>query len=166
MKASRSVPVIALLVLGLAACAPPLEETSLDAMDPMDATAESAAPRAERAPAPAPVCDNCGTVSDIQPVKQKGEGTGAGALAGAVIGGVIGHQFGGGRGKDAATVIGAVGGGVAGNEVEKNMKSSTYYQVTVQMEAGGTRTVNVGTTAGIAVGTPVRVIGNNLELRT
>jgi hypothetical protein len=46
------------------------------------------------------------------------------------------------------------------------MKSTTYYQVTVRMDAGGTRTVNVGSAAGIAVGTPVRVVGNNLELRT
>lgn len=165
MNPFRSVPAVVVLVLGLSACAPPLEETSLDAAE---ASEESATPRAQSVPAPVPepVCDNCGTVSAIQPVRQKGEGSGAGALAGAVIGGVIGHQFGGGRGKDAATVIGAVGGGVAGNEVEKNLKSSTYYQVTVQMEAGGTRTVNVGTTAGIAIGTPVRVIGNNLELRT
>jgi uncharacterized protein YcfJ len=163
MNLSLTFPAAAvLLVLGLSACAPPLEEAGLDAETEAASAGEASAP----APAPVATCDNCGTVTAIQPIRQKGEGSGAGALAGAVIGGVIGNQFGGGRGKDAATVIGAVGGGVAGHEVEKNMKASTYYQVTVQMEAGGTRTVNVGSTAGIAVGTPVRVVGNNLELRT
>lgn len=163
MNLSRTIPVLALVMFGLSACAPPLDDATLDAADEGASADERAA---AAAPAPAAVCNDCGTVSAIQPVQQKGEGSGAGALAGAVIGGVIGHQFGGGRGKDAATVIGAVGGGVAGHEVEKNMKSTTYYQVTVRMDAGGTRTVNVGSAAGIAVGTPVRLVGNNLELRT
>lgn len=161
MKSFPSLLLIPFFSLGLMACAPALDG---------DATAEPAAavamPARAAAPAPTPaVCRDCGTVSAIETVQEKGEGSGAGALAGAVLGGVIGHQFGGGRGKDAATAVGAIGGAMAGHEVEKNVKSTTYYRVTVRMEDGGTRSVNVGSTAGIAVGTPVRVVGNNLELR-
>lgn len=116
-------------------------------------------------PTPPPVCGDCGTVSNIELVKAKGEGSGMGALAGAVMGGVIGHQFGGGSGKDAATAAGAIGGAFAGHEAEKRFKGSQYYRVTVSMEAGGSRTVNLAAVDGISVGTPVRVVGENLQLR-
>ena len=87
------------------------------------------------------------------------------AIAGAVAGGVIGHQFGGGRGKDLATAAGAIGGGVAGHQIERSARASTYYEVGVRMDNGSYQTVKVDSAAGLAVGTPVRVDGNNLQLR-
>ena len=127
--------------------------------------AQSSAEKTGDFEASTPVCSNCGTVASITPVTMKGDGTGAGAVVGAVVGGLLGNQVGGGRGKDAATVVGAVGGAVAGNEIEKRSKSRTYYDVVVNMDAGGTRTVSVASAAQISVGTPVKVVGNNLELR-
>ncbi|HUP92925.1 MAG TPA: glycine zipper 2TM domain-containing protein [Solimonas sp.] len=111
------------------------------------------------------VCADCGTIASIEPVKAKGDASGAGAIMGAIAGGVIGHQFGSGKGNDAATAAGAIGGGLAGHEIEKNMKGTTYYKVTVMMENGTSRTVNLNTTQGISVGSRVRVIGNDLQLR-
>ncbi|MFP5356840.1 MAG: glycine zipper 2TM domain-containing protein [Gammaproteobacteria bacterium] len=131
-------------------------------------TPEASAPAARAAaPAPGPApCVECGVVSRIETVTAKGESSGAGAIAGAVIGGVIGHQFGGGRGKDLATAAGAVGGAIAGNEIEKSRNASTYYRITVDLESGGTRTVNVTDASALSVGTKVRVVGENLELRS
>lgn len=109
-------------------------------------------------------CHDCGTIAAIQPMKQKGESTGAGALIGAVAGAVVGHQFGGGHGKDLATAGGAVAGGIAGNEIERNKNAVHWYHVTVNMEGGGSRTVDVEQLNGLAVGSRVKVVGNVLEL--
>ena len=57
----------------------------------------------------------------------------------AVLGGVLGHQIGSGRGNTAATIIGAGAGVYAGNEVEKNKKTKTFWNVAVKMENGTTR---------------------------
>ena len=119
----------------------------------------------ESAPPPVAVCSDCGRVSSINEVRAKGEGSGLGAVAGAVLGGVIGHQFGGGKGKDVATGVGAVAGGVAGHQVERSARSTTYYEVGVQMDNGGFKTVRVNSPDGLQVGTAVRVDGNNLQLR-
>jgi hypothetical protein len=62
-------------------------------------------------------CKDCGTVTDVKTVKQKGEGSGLGAVAGGVVGGVLGHQVGSGRGNTAATVVGAGAGAYAGHEI-------------------------------------------------
>ncbi|MCH9827495.1 MAG: glycine zipper 2TM domain-containing protein [Gammaproteobacteria bacterium] len=130
---------------------------------PKPAPAPAPKPQAA-APVPAPVCADCGSVSSIEPVTEKGAGSGGGALAGAVVGGVVGHQFGGGKGKDLATVAGAIGGAMAGHEVEKRVRSTSYYRVTVAMEAGGTRVVEVTDPAGLSVGSKVRIVGENLQL--
>ncbi|HUS25638.1 MAG TPA: glycine zipper 2TM domain-containing protein [Candidatus Binatia bacterium] len=126
-------------------------------------SARRAAPRRAR-PAPVPVCTDCGTVTAVEPMKRKGNGSGAGAVMGAIAGAVIGHQVGSGRGKDVATAGGAVAGGVAGHEAEKRIRSETYYHVTVRMQAGDVRTVNVEQLEGLSVGSKVKVIGENLVL--
>ncbi|HEX4872262.1 MAG TPA: glycine zipper 2TM domain-containing protein [Nevskiaceae bacterium] len=145
------------------------EAEAKEAAEKAEAARREAEARAARAaaapPPPPPVCQDCGTVSAIQPVQAKGEGSGLGAAAGAVLGGVIGHQFGGGSGQKAATAAGAIGGALAGNEVEKRMKGSTYYAVTVNMDNGSVRTVNVADATGLAIGGKVRVVGDNLQPR-
>jgi outer membrane lipoprotein SlyB len=114
--------------------------------------------------AEAPRCTDCGTITSIEKHSKKGSGSGLGAIAGAITGGVIGHQFGGGRGKDLATAGGAVGGGFAGNEIEKRMKAEDYFRVTVAMESGGSRTLDVESTNGLSQGSHVRVVGDSLQL--
>ena len=118
------------------------------------------------APAKAAIapCHDCGTVTAIERLRQKGEATGAGAVLGALTGAVIGHQFGGGRGRDVATVGGAVAGGFAGNEVERNARAVVLYRVTVALDDGGTRSLEVADLHGAAVGSKVRLAGDSLEV--
>lgn len=112
---------------------------------------------------PVAVCSDCGTVSNIEEVRVKGSASGAGAVAGAIIGGVVGHQFGGGKGKDVATVAGAAGGAYAGHESEKRYNSTTEFRVTVSMESGGSRTVQVKSLNGAGIGSKVKVSGDSIQ---
>jgi len=108
-------------------------------------------------------CRDCGTVRGVDLMNKSGDASGKGAVIGAVIGGVVGHQFGSGRGQDAATVGGAVAGGAIGHNEEKKRSAGSYYRVTVDMDRGGTREVNVGDAAGLRPGDRVRVAGKDLE---
>lgn len=107
-------------------------------------------------------CANCGTVTDVRTLKKEGEGSGAGAVLGGVVGGVLGHQVGSGRGKDAATVAGAAGGAYVGHQVEKNQKSTTSYQVVVQMENGNNRTFTYSNPTAYKVGDKVKIVDRKL----
>lgn len=129
-----------------------------------------APPRAAAAPTAAPAtaaasCPGCGEVVAVSAVKQAGEGSGLGVVAGGVLGGVVGNRFGAGNGKDAMTAVGIVGGALAGNQVEKQMKAKTLYRVEVRMEDGSLRTVTEPAPPGLAVGSKVRVSGNQIALR-
>lgn len=125
-----------------------------------------------QAPAPKPVvCADCGTVEAVTPVQRQGDVNGVavgnttiglGTVAGGVVGGLLGNQVGGGSGKTAMTVLGAAGGAFAGNQIEKNMKKVTVYQVRVRMNDGTTRTVEVS--SSVPVGSRVIVEGNNLRM--
>jgi uncharacterized protein YcfJ len=112
---------------------------------------------------PRHVCDNCGTITSVEQMKSQAKGSGVGAVLGAIAGGVVGHQIGGGRGKDIATAAGAVGGGFAGNEIEQRARGTVYYHVTVAMQNGGTRTVDVASMEGLGTGSKVKVVGNDLQ---
>ncbi len=107
-------------------------------------------------------CKDCGTVTDVKTVKQKGEGSGVGMVAGGVIGGVLGHQVGSGRGNTAATVVGAGAGAYAGNEIEKNKKSTTSHQVVVKLDDGRTRTFSFKADTSYKVGDKVKIVDNKL----
>jgi outer membrane lipoprotein SlyB len=124
------------------------------------ASAEGGSRRAQEA-----VCADCGKVSAITPVKQKGEASGLGAVGGAVLGAIVGHQFGSGRGNSAATAGGAVAGGAGGYMAEKAIRSKTVYKVDIAMDNGGSRTLTLATQEGLFVGAKVRVVGNDVELR-
>ncbi len=110
-------------------------------------------------------CDNCGSVTDVKTVQQKGKGTGVGAVAGGVLGGVLGHQVGGGRGKDIATVAGVAGGAYVGHQTEKNLKTKTVYQVVVTLESGAARTFSFSTASGYKVGDKIKVVDGKLVRR-
>lgn len=111
-------------------------------------------------PRPAPaaaICRECGVIESVQEVDQKGEGTGLGAIAGGVLGGLLGSQIGAGHGKDVAAVAGAVGGAYAGHQVEKNVRSTKQYQVTVRLEDGSSRMFTESTMPTWRIGERVRV---------
>lgn len=112
-------------------------------------------------PTPRPVCANCGAVESVTPVQRAGQGSGVGVVAGGVLGAIVGNQVGGGSGRTAATVLGALGGGYAGNQVEKNIKKETVYQVRVRMEDGSVRTLEQATAP--ALGARVTVDGTTLR---
>lgn len=109
------------------------------------------------------ICADCGIVESIQPVQAKGEGSGIGVVAGGVLGGVLGHQVGKGTGKDLATIGGAVLGGIAGNQVEKNVRSSTRYEVTLRMDDGSRRVVTENAQPGWREGDRVRLTNGHLS---
>ena len=119
-----------------------------------------------RAVVPAPVaarCAECGVVESVNMIERKGEGTGLGAVGGAVVGGIVGHEVGGGRGKDVATVAGAVGGGLLGNQIEKKVKSTKVYEITVRLEDGTTRVVTEANPPAWRPGDKVKVINGQIQ---
>ena len=59
------------------------------------------------------------------------------------------------------TVLGALGGGLAGNEVEKQHKATTVYEVRVRMDDGSVRTIKQSTEP--ATGAHVEVNGHSLR---
>ena len=133
-------------------------------------TAKPAAPKTHTAPvqvasnAPAKLkCAECGVIESVREIQHQGEGTGLGAVGGAVVGGLLGNQVGSGRGNTAATVIGAVGGVVAGNEIEKRVKSTKSYEITVRFEDGSSRVISATTAPTWRAGDRVRVVDGMIQ---
>ncbi|GMU71918.1 MAG: glycine zipper 2TM domain-containing protein [Burkholderiales bacterium] len=89
--------------------------------------------------AAAATCADCGVVTSLRYVEEKGQASGVGAVAGGVVGGVVGHQFGSGRGNTAMTIAGAGAGAYAGHQIEKNKNKKVYWAVTVKMDDGTVR---------------------------
>ena len=140
----------------------PAAHKSSPAVEPRPARTHVAANEPVTKPAAARVCTECGVIDSINVQDHKGAGTGIGAVGGAVVGGLIGNQVGSGRGNTAATVVGAVGGAVAGNEVEKRVKSTKDYKVSVRMDDGTFHSFNFEAAPPYAVGDKVKVIDGRL----
>lgn len=157
-----------------------LEELATD-------TAKPAVPKARTAPAqvasnapatpkahPAPVqmasnapvkpkCAECGVIESVREIQNHGEGTGLGAVGGAVVGGLLGNQVGSGRGNTAATVVGAVGGVIAGNEIEKRVKSTKGYEITVRFDDGSSRVISAASATAWRTGDHVKVVNGVIQ---
>lgn len=118
----------------------------------------------QAAPAEKVVCSNCGVVLSVNEVEVKGKGSGLGAVAGGVAGGLLGNQVGQGSGRDVATIVGAFGGVIAGNEIEKNVKKTKVYDVTVKMENGTERVLRHYTNPNFTAGDKVKVV-DDLAIR-
>ena len=86
-------------------------------------------------------CNDCGVITSLRHVEEKGQASGLGAVAGGVVGGVIGHQIGSGSGNTIATIAGAGAGAYAGHQVEKHRNRKSYWAVTVKMDNGSTRSL-------------------------
>lgn len=123
--------------------------------------ARVASARSTQSPA-AVVCAECGTVSSINAIEQKGEGSGLGAIAGGIVGGVLGNQVGGGDGRKLATIAGAAGGAFAGHQIEKNVKSTKHYEVAVRMDDGAVRHFSYEAQPQFQPGDKVRVVDGKL----
>ncbi len=116
------------------------------------ASAESA-PRSSSAI----TCDNCGVVHAVNLITKEGEGTGLGAVAGGVAGGLLGNQIGKGKGNTVATVAGVAGGAYAGHQVEKTMKKTQSYKITVRMNDGSDKAFFQNTDPDFAIGEKVKI---------
>ena len=103
-------------------------------------------------------CAECGVVESVREIDAKGLGSGLGAVGGGVLGGLLGHQVGAGRGKDVMTVVGVVGGAVAGNEVEKRVKATKSYEVTVRLNDGSSRVISEASLPAWRPGDKVKII--------
>lgn len=108
-------------------------------------------------------CTDCGVVESVREVEKAGKATGLGAVGGAVAGGVLGNQVGSGTGRDVMTVVGAVAGGVAGNQIEKKVRSTKVYEITVRMEGGDTRVITEATPPSWRQGDKVRLIDGRIQ---
>lgn len=149
---AAAISVTALSLTGVAALTGHLPSASAAADKEADAQAE-----AKRAEAAKMVCNLCGVVESVRLVEHKGEGSGLGAVAGGVAGAVLGNQLGNGNGRTAMTLIGAGGGAYMGNEMEKNSKRSSSYQVRVRLDNGAVRTLYQRDVPSIAAGDRVRI---------
>ena len=103
-------------------------------------------------------CAECGVIESVSAIDAKGEGSGIGAVGGAVVGGLLGNQVGGGDGKKIMTAVGAVGGAVAGNEIEKRVKTTRSYEITVRFDDGSSRVISEADTPTWHAGDKVKVI--------
>lgn len=139
---------------------PPAAPRAHAATAPRPAPLEHTAPVHAAAPA---ICAECGVIESVREVDAKGKGSGLGAVGGAVVGGLLGNQVGAGRGKDVMTVVGAVGGGLAGNEVEKRVKSTKSYEVTVRLNDGSSRVVSEAALPAWHIGDKVKVVNGAIQ---
>ena len=127
-------------------------------------TSAPAAAKARTAKAVASAkCAECGVIESVREIAAKGQGSGLGAVGGAVVGGLLGNQVGGGRGKDVMTVVGAVGGAVAGNEVEKRVKATTSYEVTVRLNDGSSRVISEASAPSWRTGDKVKIVNGVIQ---
>lgn len=111
-------------------------------------------------------CAECGVIQSVREIDVKGEGSGVGVVGGAVVGGLLGNQVGGGDGKKVMTVVGAVGGAVAGNEIEKRVKTTKSYEVTVRLDDGSSRVFTETTAPAWRSGDKVKVINGAIQSNT
>lgn len=110
-------------------------------------------------------CKECAKVTSVRQLKKEGQGSALGVIGGGVVGGLLGNQVGSGHGRQLATIAGAAGGAYAGNQVEKNMKSNTYWSVGVQYEDGRKRSFDFAQNPGLQSGDRVVNKGNSIVRR-
>jgi outer membrane lipoprotein SlyB len=109
-------------------------------------------------------CASCGVVEAIRTVEVQGEASGLGAAAGGVTGAVVGNQIGRGDTRTVMTVAGAAGGAYAGHQIEKQLKKSTAWRITVRLDDGSVRTLSQPAAPPFAIGDRVRIVnGSGLE---
>jgi outer membrane lipoprotein SlyB len=152
-------------VMGIIPSAHSQKQDAAPAQEARTAAAEQAGKNVKPAHAAAAACAQCGVIESIRAVEVKGQASGLGAVGGGVAGAVVGSQFGSGSGRTALGVLGAAGGAYAGNEIEKNMKKTTSWRVTVRMDDGTTRSLNQPTQPAFGVGEKVKVINGGLAAR-
>lgn len=140
------------------AAPPAVAAIPADAVSPAPTVGVATQEPAYRVAAPVPaICGECGVVETVREVAVEPKSSGGGAVAGGVVGGIIGNQIGKGSTRSIATILGAVGGAFAGNHIEKSVKETKRYDVTVRFEDGSTRTFGSETPPAWRSGDRVRL---------
>ena len=111
-----------------------------------------------------------GTVTNVQYMAGgSGLGNYAGAAIGAVVGGVGASQYALRNDKDRrySTAIGAFAGALVGEAIQQNTSGvarsgQPFYRMTVRLDSGETRTFDYQQSPEVAIGTRVRVEGNQV----
>lgn len=89
-----------------------------------------------------------------------GRPSGLGSFFGAILGGVAGSKIGSGSGSAVAGVGGAVAGGMAGQHVEQSGISRSTTELTLRLDNGDVRTVQIEPGENFRIGDTVKVITN------
>jgi outer membrane lipoprotein SlyB len=122
-------------------------------------------PRPAASSRAAAVCAECGVVQSVREIDTKGEASGVGAVGGAVVGGVLGNQVVRGDNRKVATVGGAVVGAVVGNEIEKHVKSTKSYEITVRFDDGTSRVITEANESTWRAGDKVKLVNGALQAK-
>jgi outer membrane lipoprotein SlyB len=136
--------------------ATPLPAPTASVPPPVNPAPVNPSPAVKVQSLPAQVSRDTGTVIDLRTVSQAAQPSGLGAIAGGVIGGVLGNQVGKGNGRTLGAVLGAVGGGYAGHEIERRVRTTARYDMTLRFEDGSTQTFSREQPWNVNVGETVR----------
>ena len=132
------------------------------------------APQAQGAPvsppppasieAPKPVPGILGVVESVREIKTPADkSNGSGPIVGGIAGAVLGNQFGKGMTRNVLTVVGAAGGALAGREVEREVRATKHWEVSVRLDDGSYRTLNSDVQPFWHGGERVRLVDGRLQ---
>lgn len=100
-----------------------------------------------------------GQVTDVRDITIRGgQASGLGSFLGAILGGVAGSKIGSGTGSTVAGVGGAVAGSAAGQHVEQSGKSRRSVELTIRLDNGEERKVQVDATENYRTGDVVKIV--------
>lgn len=99
-----------------------------------------------------------GQVVSVYPVRIEGEAGTLGTAGGAAIGYSLGRLIGSGSSSRVGGAVGGVAGAVAGREVEKAATAENGFEITVDMDRGGTLLIVQSADVAFAAGERVRVL--------
>ena len=102
-----------------------------------------------------------GTVADVRLIHiadDSGTNEAIGTIGGGVVGGVLGSLIGGGSGRTLATVGGAVLGAVGGYAGGQALSGQDGYEITVDLDSGGSLVITQGADLEFSPGQRVKVI--------
>jgi outer membrane lipoprotein SlyB len=167
---TRAAPIALALAAALGAL-PAAAQTPGPALSP-PGLAQPGAPASSAAPGPAVSddCVRCGSVESIMPVTSRDQWTPLGTVTTSALSAgdngtpsaVMMHQIGPGLTNQGTVLIGAAGGAAYGTR--PGDLNRQRWEVTVRMDAGGTRSVMQNYEPMLREGDRVRVLGTQLEL--
>jgi outer membrane lipoprotein SlyB len=123
------------------------------------------APRIAQVPieAPKPPPGILGVVESVREVKDTPKTNGSGPIIGGVAGAIAGNQFGHGMTRNVIPVLGAAGGALAGTAIEKDVRATKHWEITVRLDDGSFRTMTSDVVPFWHGGERVRLLDGKLQ---